>query len=215
MVPRDRKTRDRPGVLHADLEPAKYQLALAEFEALRAEVLMRIEKQQDILNFVLVIVAALTTYATSQDRDALLNLDTLADHAVLLALASMALSGFALMTLDHEMNIAHATRYMYEVLPPFKRDRAESGLTLNWNAHRAHWQQGPGPGPLLATALASAKYVLTIAPSAVLLLITWYAVARDGREPIVVFAAIAASTLLCTVAFTAAYTGRLWKRMAK
>lgn len=188
-------------------------LAAEEYQSLRAEIIARIQKQQDIMNFAILVITALLTYARFTKSGGTLS------HAVeiLGAPASLALSVFALMTLDHEMNIAHATKYIYEDL----RDTwisaiGASGNALLWNRSRARWQQYPGwPRVVLPTTVAAAKYYAITCLNAILVISSWVEYAGHvGQYNGLSLGLIALATALLVLTIVAsAYTTSIWLSM--
>jgi hypothetical protein len=149
-------------------------LLVEEARALRAEHDQRIGKQQDVTQLALATIAALVVLvsAAGQRNDPLKSLSLLRP---LFPLASLLLSGFTLMALDHDMNIAHIQRYLQEDLGP--RIARAAGLVSDsrdkiwqWVAFRARLQQHSGRWTPATVGMAIAKYVVTLLPNLGLLL---------------------------------------------
>lgn len=203
-----------PGAQVAEVSPGGADLASEEYNALRAEIVARIQKQQDIMNFAILIITAFLTYAGF----AKLNSNTFnRTIAVLGAPASLALSVFALMTLDHEMNIAHATRYLYEYLRPvwLKATGADEKTYLRWNFVRAKFQQPHGPIVILPTTVAAAKYYAITALNVLLVIASWIEYAHNiNHSANLLLALLSVATVLLMLTLVAsAYTSRLWLTM--
>jgi hypothetical protein len=188
-------------------------LAAEEYQSLRAEVIARIQKQQDIMNFAILVITVLLTYAGFTKSGGPLN------HAIeiLGAPASLALSVFALMTLDHEMNIAHATKYIYEDLRDVWINAiGATGNALLWNRSRARWQQYPGwPRVVLPTTVAAAKYYAITCLNLVLVIFSWieYASHMDQYNELSLGLIALATTLLILTLVASAYTSSIWLSM--
>jgi hypothetical protein len=202
----------------ASLQPTHEttNFAAEEYQALRAEIVARIQKQQDIMNFAILVITALLTYA------GIIKLNSLAlSHTVevLGAPASLALSAFALMTLDHEMNIAHATRYLYEYLRPLwiRASGADESTALRWNLVRAQWQQPHGPLVVLPTTVAAAKYYAITGLNMLLIGAAWIEFVRHiGQFSAFSTALLIVATVLVSLTLIAsAYTSRLWLTMKR
>jgi hypothetical protein len=189
-------------------------LAAEEYQALRAEIIARIQKQQDIMNFAILVITALLTYAGFA-RPSTVTLS----HAVeiLGAPASLALSVFALMTLDHEMNIAHATKYLYEDLRhAWIAAVNASDDVLLWNRVRSKWQQHPGwPRVVLPTTVAAAKYYAITGLNLLLIVSSWVEYAEHLSEYTDLSVALMgfATTLLVLTLIASVYTSRIWLSM--
>jgi hypothetical protein len=197
------------------LSPAIADLASEEFQAMRAEIVARIQKQQDIMNFAILIVTALLTYAGFAKLDSNTLSRTL---AALGAPASLALSVFALMTLDHEMNIAHATRYLYQYVRPKWLNAvgvAVESEALEWNVARRTWQQPVGLSFLLPSTMAAAKYYAIILLNLLIVIVSWAEFALHGNLfPIISVILLGlASMLLALTLIASRYTGRIWLGM--
>lgn len=198
------------------VSPGTADLASDEYQALRAEIVARIQKQQDIMNFAILVVTALLSYA------GLARLNSSAISRTLAALgapASLALSIFALMTLDHEMNIAHATRYVYEYLGPawIKAADADDRYALQWNVARRSWQQPPGLSLVLPTTMAAAKYYAITLLNVLLVLTSWVELALHAKlftnlSWILLFLA---TGLLALTLNASRYTSRIWLGMKR
>jgi hypothetical protein len=189
-------------------------LASEEYQTLRAEIIARIQKQQDVMNFAILVITAVLTYAGF----AKFSSSTLGRTiAILGAPASLALSVFALMTLDHEMNIAHATRYIYEILRPewIKATGADKAKALGWNFARAKWQQPKGPVVVLPTTIAAAKYYAITGLNFLLIVTSWVEYARSAtRFANFSLALLSFATVLLAVTLVAsAYTSSIWLKM--
>jgi hypothetical protein len=133
--------------------------------------------------------------------------------------ASLALSAFSLMTLDHEMNIAHATRYLYETLRPvwIEAAGADDASALRWNLVRAQLQQPRGVLVILPTTVAAAKYYSITALNALLLSAAWMEYSHDSSQfPAISIALVILATLLLILTlFASAYTSSLWLTMKR
>ncbi len=180
----------------------------AEYDSLRSEITMRIGKQQDITSFALIALAAFVTYLSGLDGAS----ESSMQRAILIAapIASLALSGFALMALDHEMNIAHATRYVYEQLPQRLLGEVEPG----WNSYRAKWQQHSSGIARMGSVLAAAKYYTTIVPSIGLTAVSWYwLLTRQPSDPKSWLPCAISTLFIAVVLISSAYTSKLWLHM--
>jgi hypothetical protein len=166
------------------------------------------------MNFAILVITALLTYAGFTKSGAV----TLS-HAVgtLGAPASLALSVFALMTLDHEMNIAHATKYIYEDLrKAWISAIGASENTLLWNRSRARWQQYPGwPRVVLPTTVAAAKYYAITCLNLVLVIFSWieYASHVGQYTELSVGLISLATALLILTLIASTYTSSIWLSM--
>ncbi len=189
-------------------------LAAEEYQSLRAEIIARIQKQQDIMNFAILAMTALLTYA-GFTRSGVVTLSHTVE--ILGAPASLALSVFALMTLDHEMNIAHATKYIYgDLREAWIRAIGASGNALLWNRSRAGWQQYPGwPNVVLPTTVAAAKYYAITCLNLVLISFSWIEYAGHmGQYTELSLALVSLATaLLILTLIASAYTSRIWLSM--
>lgn len=134
-----------------------------EFDVLRAEVNSRMQKQQDIANFAIAICVGFAAIVQP----------TFTRHAVgtemsirpLFPVFSIVLSAFALMTLDHEANIALLYRYMDGDLHR-ALSRCVPGVSLwQWNMRRAQWQHHDWRTNPFYYAMSWSKYVITMLPS--------------------------------------------------
>lgn len=189
-----------------------------EFRALRAELTARIEKQQDITNFAIAIVAGLFALARAVDGKASSD-EVLAQLRNFFPWISIILSSFTLMTLDHEMNIAHLTIYIYGTLRP--RIVAVSATNAShhsdlweWSAYRARWQQHAGSATALTTMIAGAKYVITLLPNVLLTVAYWRTrPVSDMHFSWTVTVYALSVVLLLTVIATATYTSRIYLSM--
>lgn len=165
------------------------------------------------MNFSILVITALLTYAGFTKSGGTLS------HAVeiLGAPASLALSVFALMTLDHEMNIAHATKYIYEDLREvWISASGASGNSLLWNRSRARWQQYPGwPRVVLPTTVAAAKYYAITCLNLILVIFSWIEYAGHvGQYTEFSLGLIALATALLILTLVAsAYTSSIWLSM--
>jgi hypothetical protein len=189
-------------------------LAAEEYQSLRAEIIARIQKQQDIMNFAILVVTAMLTYASFARSSTV----TLARAVEILgAPASLALSAFALMTLDHEMNIAHATKYIYEDLRDvWIEATGASGNVLLWNRVRAGWQQHPGwPRVVLPTTVAAAKYYAITGLNLLLIVTSWIEYAGHVRQYTELSLGLIslATALLALTLVASAYTSSIWLSM--
>jgi hypothetical protein len=189
-------------------------LAAEEFQSLRAEIIARIQKQQDIMNFAILVMTALLTYAGFEKSNSVSLGHTV---EILGAPASLALSIFALMTLDHEMNIAHATKYIDGHLRKTWRNATNSSVNvLLWNSFRSRWQQHPGwPDIVLPTTVAAAKYYAITCLNLSLVVTAWIEFAsRMGQYNDLSLALISLATALLILTLVASvYTSRLWLGM--
>jgi hypothetical protein len=189
-------------------------LASEEYQSLRAEIIARIQKQQDIMNFAILVITALLTYA-GFTKSSTVTLNRTIE--MLGAPASLALSVFALMTLDHEMNIAHATKYIYGYLRTSWISAANASEdVLLWNRFRARWQQYPGwPRVILPTTVAAAKYYAITCLNLVLIVASWVEYAshmRQYTEFSLGLISLATALLLLTLV-ASAYTSTIWLSM--
>lgn len=114
--------------------------AIEEFRALRDEVRSRLEKQQEITSYAIAFMAAIAVAASFLSREKS-GLERLAPAYPLI---SIVLSGFTLMTLDHDMNIAHIYNYIDTRLRPRLNSQSKDSEDWGWNEYRAQRQQGGG-----------------------------------------------------------------------
>ena len=188
-----------------------------EFRALRAELTTRIEKQQDITNFAVVILVGMLAAAKAVEGEASTS-DALLQLRLFFPWISIVLSSFTLMTLDHEMNIAHIPTYVYlrlrfQMETALHASKHASGL-WEWNAYRAAWQQHAGPFTVLTSTMASAKYLVTMVPNLLLTAAYWYT-----RPVATTFlnwtwgVYLVSVALLVLVVLTAGYTSRAYMSM--
>jgi hypothetical protein len=205
---------DKPSPQPGPGQQAEGLFAAMEYQALRAEIIARIQKQQDIMNFAILVITAILTYAGFA-RSSTVTLS----HAVeiLGAPASLALSAFALMTLDHEMNIAHATKYIYEDLRKVWISATGAGdNVMLWNRTRSRWQQHPGwPRVVLPTTVAAAKYYAITGLNLLLIITSWVEYAAHTRqytEPSLALVILATALLILTLV-ASAYTTSIWLSM--
>ncbi|MCF7552174.1 hypothetical protein [Pseudonocardia sp. WMMC193] len=153
----------------------EYDVLVTEYRALRDEVKSRIEKQQEITNFaVAFIAAAAVAGAGLYGKD-----DLFVALRPYFPLASIVLSAFALMTLDHEMNIANIYAYIDGRLRPeiSRVVHSTEGVrsdALGWGAYRSIQQQGSSGNLAWTAPIAASKYGMTIVPN--LAFVTYLAV---------------------------------------
>jgi hypothetical protein len=193
-----------------------YEVMLAEYRALRDEVNARIQKQQEITSFAIAVAGGLValTQLVGDDKNPL---HTLGTPGYLYPVISFAFSAFTMMTLDHEMNIAHIQKYIDSILRPRMesalRRTGNVGVTAwDWNTVRAGWQQHQGWKTFFPSSLAAAKYALTMLPSSTLLVLFWFT-GPHGRNVIqLVIYGIAVVMFLVTVS-TALFTSKLYVEM--
>jgi hypothetical protein len=152
------------------LEPVRLrnEALMSEYRALRSELDIRVGKQQEITSFSIALVAgflALSQFLGSRST----LMQTLVSLKPYYPFASIVFSAFSLMTLDHEMNIAHITLYLDSVLRPqiqqVLQQASASDDVMQWPAIRAAWQQHAGWANPITTSLASAKYATTVLPT--------------------------------------------------
>jgi hypothetical protein len=167
-----------------DQNPVRYEYeAIAhEYRALREEVKGRIEKQQEITNFAVAFLAAVAVAGASLSSNGQLLLVV----SPYFPLVPLILSAFALMTLDHEMNVAHMYGYIDNHLRPrllaiLRSIGAGDGDVWAWNDFRARHQQGNSRRVALSSPVAASKYGLTILPNAILSLILASIAFQSGR----------------------------------
>ncbi|MGE0818209.1 MAG: hypothetical protein AB7O74_06045 [Candidatus Nanopelagicales bacterium] len=133
---------------------------LAEYQALRDEVTSRIEKQQEVTNYAIATIGGFVALATLLRVD-----DGGMPLVAFLPLLSILLSALCLMAMDHDMNIAHISRYIDGTLRARLSSVEGKGTSLGWEQQRAIWQQHSGRRGVIASAIASSKYALTIIPN--------------------------------------------------
>ncbi len=194
-----------------DLRNHEFDALVEEFRALRAELTTRIEKQQDITNFAIALLVGFVAVVKAVEGRASTE-DALLQLRVFFPWISIVLSSFTLMTLDHEMNIAHLSIYVHTRLRPQVDAALQSTGLWEWNAYRAAWQQHVGAFTALTSSMASAKYAITIFPNMLLTAAYWY-----KRSPSSVsflswdWVAYAVSVMvLVWVLLTAGYTSRAY-----
>jgi hypothetical protein len=193
------------------------EVLLAEFNALRAEHDMRVGKQQDISQFALALVGALVALLgvlVTHDGE-------IGDVRAVYLVASVLLSGLTLMTLDHEMNIAHIQIYIHDQAIAAIRQALVSRTTeeipfWSWVSFRAAHQQHPGWRTVpVTTGLASAKYWTTFLPN-MLLLVAYPATASGHDNPWYGWAGYGVAVAVFLFALVASsFTSRLYLRMGE
>jgi hypothetical protein len=159
-------------MLNESLKKFEFDAIIKEFEVLRNEVNSRIQKQHEIVNFSIAILAGLA--ALSQ---ILVNIYSLnwSNLAVFFPILSIIYSSFALMTLDNEANIALIYRYFDEISNPKMQNILNNIETpiWQWNLQRANWQHHSGLKNGYYIAMSWAKYVITIVPSIGMVISYW------------------------------------------
>lgn len=194
----------------------RLEVELEEYRVLRAELLTRIQKQQEITGFAIALLAA--TIAISQlFGDTQPFSETISEMLPVLPVISIVLSAFALVTLEYELNIAHIYKYIDLVLrrriEALLESDADSPGLLGWNEHRAFWQQHVGWRSALTATMAGAKYAATIVPN--VLILGLYV--RNRARPAVISwhgaLFLAAIFVLCLVVACAVHTSHLYLTM--
>jgi hypothetical protein len=151
-----------------DLEAIGYAAVIQEFCALHDELRSRLEKQQEITSYAIAFVAAIAVSASFLSREKS-NFERLAPAYPVI---SLILSGFTLMTVDHDMNIAHIYNYIDTKLAPQLTHLTDGTLAKlkvwGWNQFRAKAQQGGGWTTILTGPASAGKYAMTLIPNIVL-----------------------------------------------
>ncbi len=161
----------------------EYDALLQEFSALREEVKTRIEKQQEITRYAIALAAGLIALFQLMDKKIMLSVSNY--YPVL----SLALSAFSLMVLEHEVNIAHLYMYIDGHLKRRMTMIVENatGLKpelLEWNKHRARWQQHSRYLKFFTFAMSSSKYAMTIIPNCLLFYLYRYTAFENYQNAI-------------------------------
>ena len=151
----------------------KFDAMVREYDALGGEVRGRIQKQQDITNFAIALAAG----AAALGRLFPETLPSLASPVLqpFYPAISVLFSAFALLTLDHEANIALIYRYIDTELRP-RMQRLIGGDdpgVWGWNQSRANWQHHSGRTNVFFYAMSWAKYAMTVLPSIGLAFLYW------------------------------------------
>lgn len=193
-----------------------YEVMLVEYRALRDEVNARIQKQQEITSFAIAVAGGFValTQLVGDDKNPL---HTLGTPGYLFPIISFAFSAFTMMTLDHEMNIAHIQNYIDNLLRPkmefvLSRTGNIDASAWEWNAIRSGWQQHKGWRTIFPSSLAGSKYALTMLPSLTLLTLFWFTSAH-GRGVVQMAIYVVALLSFLVTAATAWYTSSLYLRM--
>jgi hypothetical protein len=196
-----------------------YEAMLGEYHALREEITARIQKQQEITSFALALVGGFIAI-TQLFNDALPPFRELLAPHTFYPIISLVFSAFTLMTLDHEMNIAHLFNYIDLCLRPrmneLLKQVLQPGVAMwQWNQTRARWQQHAGLASIFPSSLAVSKYVVTIVPN-LLLLVSFWLVDERAEINIIQLAlyGVSTATILWVLA-TAWYTSRIYLRMGR
>jgi uncharacterized protein YqgC (DUF456 family) len=140
--------------------------AMEEFHVLHGEVQSRIEKQQEVTSYAIAFMAALAVAISFLSRQT----STFERLAPAYPIISIILSGFTLMVVDHDMNIAHIYDYIDKKLRPQLAHLSKDALDniWSWNRYRAERQQGCGLSIILTGPISAAKYTMTLIPNLVL-----------------------------------------------
>jgi small basic protein len=139
---------------------------IEEFRVLHDEVRSRLEKQQEITSYAIAFLAAIAVASSFLSRERSVFERLAPTYPVI----SFILSGFTLMVVDHDMNIAHIYSYIDTELAPQLIYPLDGGLgkALGWNHYRARQQQGVGWKIVLTGPISAAKYVMTLVPNLLL-----------------------------------------------
>lgn len=153
------------------------QILLAEYDDLRGEALVRLQKQQEITNFALLAVGALAAIAKFGTKVDLSKVPAL----WLFAIGSCVMSSFTLMILEHDLVIAQLATYIRsEVEPRLRRLSGEPLLlpsldpeteVFRWDLRRAEWDRA-APDSI---AMHLAKYLMTLIPNCLFVAGFWIA----------------------------------------
>lgn len=165
---RNIRSLDPPEFLPAPAPAPAPAAAIEEFRALHEELRSRLEKQQEITSYAIAFIAAIAV-AISFLTNNKSNFERLAPAYPMI---SIVLSGFTLMTIDHDMNIAHIYEYIDKHLVPLildLTDRSPGKLKIwDWNRYRANQQQGRHWSIILTGPISAGKYTMTLFPNLLL-----------------------------------------------
>jgi hypothetical protein len=126
----------------------EFDAHIREYDSLQSEVHARISKQQDITSFAIALIAGFA--ALTQVLPARPHLELTSPQILPLYPAiALILSAFALMTLDHELNIALIYKYIDRILRPqteklLRMAAGHPSPCWNWNQVRAYEQHHAG-----------------------------------------------------------------------
>ena len=139
---------------------------IEEFHVLHDELRSRLEKQQEITSYAIAFMAAIAVAGSFLSRQQ----STFERLAPAYPVLSIILSGFTLMVVDHDMNIAHIYKYIDEKLAPQFTHLAKDALgsIWAWNRYRAEQQQGVGWLIVITGPVSAGKYTMTLVPNLIL-----------------------------------------------
>jgi hypothetical protein len=148
------------------LEAIGHAAVIEEFRALHGELQSRLEKQQEITSYAIAFLAAIAVAISFLSREK----SSFERLAPAYPVISIILSGFTLMAVDHDMNIAHIYSYIDTELVPQFAHLAEGtlGKVWEWNHYRARQQQGGGWRIILTGPISAGKYTMTLLPNVLL-----------------------------------------------
>jgi len=184
-----------------------------EFDGLRAEVNSRIQKQQEITNFAIALMVGFAAFSRF-----LLDGKTVVLSGIqsVYPAVSILFSAFALMTLDHESNIADIYRYTDTELRPRVQHMLtnDRGIVWRWNERRACWQNHSGVTNIFYYAMSWSKYAITALPAIGLMMIYCRARGFSGSpwEHVLFLVAI---TFICVLLACATFVGLQYHRMGR